>query len=138
MKMSKPYVFVLIALLVLSACASKPAVPTTGAITAKIPLAPAVQWNGQVKEFTVRAFQYGFDPDKLEVNLGDKVIIHGYTSDVPHGLTLWDYGVNMKLMDKNPVTTEFIADKTGEFTFLCSIPCGSGHSKMQGKLIVKG
>ncbi len=135
---SAKYFVLFVALLILSACASKPAAPTTGAVTAKIPPAPAVQWNGQVKEFTVRAFQYGFEPDKLEVNLGDKVVIHGYTSDVPHGLALWDYGVNLNLMDKNPVTTDFIADKAGEFTFMCSIPCGSGHSKMQGKLIVKG
>lgn len=118
-------------LVILAGCASQPKT-ATGAATV-----PATQWNGQVKEFNVRAFQFGYDPSVLEVNLGDKVRITAYSSDVPHGLAIPQFGVNMKLLDKNPVTTEFIADKPGTFTFFCSIPCGSGHGAMQGKLIVK-
>lgn len=77
------------------------------------------------------------DPDTLEVNLGDKVIIRAYTDDVPHSLALWEFDVNLMLASKEPVSAEFIADKAGEFTFYCSIPCGSGHGAMQGKLIVR-
>ena len=42
----------------------------------------------------------------------------------------------LALTSKKPVTTEFIADKAGTFTFYCSIPCGRGHGSMHGKLIV--
>ena len=95
-----------------------------------------MDWNGEVKEFTVRAFQFGFEPDTLEVDLGDKVVINAYTSDVGHGLAIREFGVDMALMSKTPVTTEFIADKAGTFTFYCSIPCGRDHGAMRGKLIV--
>jgi len=100
--------------------------------------AASVEWNGEVKEFTVRAFQFGFDPARLEVNVGDKVVINAYTSDVGHGLAIREFGVNMALTSKKLVTTEFIADKAGTFTFYCSIPCGRGHGSMRGKLVVNG
>jgi len=116
-------------LLLVAGCASKQQSATGAA---------AVDWNGQVKEFTVRAFQFGYDPAVLEVNLGDKVKINAYTSDIPHGLAIPQFGVNMQLRGKNQVTTEFVADKAGTFTFYCSIPCGRGHGSMQGTLVVKG
>ena len=117
-------------LILLAGCASKTQ-PATGAV------ASGVEWNGEVKEFTVRAFRFGFDPGVIEVNLGDKVVINGYTSDVPHGLAIPQFRVYMSLLSKEPTTAEFIATKAGTFTFYCSIPCGSGHGSMQGKLIVK-
>ena len=32
---------------------------------------------------------------------------------------------------------EFIADKSGEFSILCSVYCGKGHHEMKAKLIVE-
>jgi len=118
---------ILTLVVLLAGCAAKsPGV--TGAST--------VEWNGEVKEFNIRAFQFGFDPKKIEVNLGDKVRITAYSSDVPHGIAIPGYGVYMKLMDETPVSTEFIADRPGYYSFYCSIPCGSGHGAMRGELIV--
>ena len=34
-------------------------------------------------------------------------------------------------------TIEFTADKQGTFTVFCSVFCGSGHSGMKGKIIIK-
>ena len=124
-------VIILTALVLLVGCGRQPA---TGAVSG--PTTDDV--TGEVKEFTVRAFQFGYEPSTLEVNLGDKVIIHGYTSDVAHSITIPQFYVSMSLTSKTPVTTEFIADTPGEFTFYCSIPCGSGHGRMRGKLIVNG
>lgn len=126
------YVSCLILLLIFGGCASQ----STPHVNA--PPTSSVQWNGQVKEFTIRAFKFAFDPNKIEVNLGDKVKITAYSEDVPHGLVLWEFGVDMSLENKTPVTTEFIADKVGTFTFACSVPCGSGHGSMKGTLVVKG
>ncbi|RMD57796.1 cytochrome C oxidase subunit II [Candidatus Woesearchaeota archaeon] len=99
--------------------------------------AKSVAWSGEVKKFNIRAFQFGYEPDTIEVNLGDKVVINAHTSDVPHGLALPDFGVNMKLTGEDSVRAEFIADKAGEFEWYCSIPCGRGHGSMRGKLIVR-
>ena len=92
--------------------------------------------DAPVKEFTVRAFQFGYDPATIEVNKGDRVVIHAYSDDVPHGLRIPDFGVQMSIYDSTPVTAEFIADKSGEFSFSCSIPCGHGHKGMSGMLVV--
>ena len=124
-------VICIVLFVLLAGCTSQPK-SATGAVTVS-----AVQWNGQVKEFNVRAFQFGYDPGVLEVSLGDKVRITAYSSDVPHGLAISQFDVNMRLLGKSPVTAEFIADKAGTFTFYCNIPCGYGHGGMQGTLIVK-
>ena len=121
----------LVVLVLIAGCAPKQ--QSTAAVAAS-----DVQWNGQIKEFTVRAFQFGFDPNVIEVNKGDKVIINAYTSDVPHGFAINGYGIDLSLYTSKPQTVEFIADKPGTFTFYCSIPCGRGHGAMRGKFIVKG
>ena len=90
-----------------------------------------------IKEFKIEAFQFVFDPETIEVNQGDKVRFIAWSRDVPHGLKIKEFGVEMKLQDSNPQTVEFIADKKGTFTFYCSVPCGANHKEMKGKLIVK-
>lgn len=96
----------------------------------------AVEPTGEVKEFTVEAYQFGFEPSVIEVNQGDTVKLSAYTRDVPHGLAIPEYGVDLYLDSSEPVTTEFVADTKGEFTFFCNVPCGRGHSSMRGTLIV--
>lgn len=96
-----------------------------------------IQLTGETKEFTIEAFQFGFSPSTIKVNQGDKVRIIASSRDVPHGLAIPEFGVNMYLPGPAPKTIEFIADKKGTFTFYCNIPCGSGHSSMRGQLIIK-
>ena len=93
--------------------------------------------SGSVKEFHVQAYQFGYDPETIEVNKGDTVRIIATTRDVPHGLNIPDYGVNMIISPGSESKAEFVADKQGTFTFFCSVPCGPGHKSMKGQLIVK-
>lgn len=94
--------------------------------------------TGELKEFNVKAFQWGYEPDTITVNKGDKVRIIAESLDTPHGFAIDEYGVNLYLDGLRSKTAEFVADKTGTFTFYCNVPCGSGHENMQGKLIVRG
>ena len=89
-----------------------------------------------VKEFRLEAFQFGYEPSVIEVNKGDTVRIIATSRDVAHGLALFDFGVNIVIKKGEETTVEFVADKSGEFSFYCSVPCGSGHSTMKGKLVV--
>src|SRR3989344_3641790 len=93
--------------------------------------------NGDVKEFKIKAKQFEFSPSTIEVNKGDKVRLIVTSSDVPHGIAIKEYGINEQLSPGKPVTIEFTADKTGTFTAFCSVFCGSGHSNMKAKLVVK-
>ncbi|MDP2925116.1 MAG: cupredoxin domain-containing protein [Nanoarchaeota archaeon] len=85
----------------------------------------------EIKEFTVKAFKFGYTPDIITVNKGDKVKIKIQNTDVPHGVRIPSLNL------KNNSQIEFTADKTGEFDWYCAVYCGEGHMKMKGKLIVK-
>lgn len=93
--------------------------------------------SGNVKEFNVKAFRFGFEPSTIRVNQGDTVRIIARSIDVPHGLTIDGYNINLYLDGLRPQTVEFVADKPGTFTMYCSVPCGSGHGSMRGKFIVE-
>ena len=93
--------------------------------------------NGDFKEFKITAKQFAFEPETIEINKGDKVRLIVTSTDVPHGIGIPEYGINERLDPGKPVTIEFIADKEGTFTSFCTVFCGSGHSDMKGKIIVK-
>jgi cytochrome c oxidase subunit II len=96
-----------------------------------------VSGSSPVKSFEMIAKQWEFLPDTITVNKGDTVHISVKSIDVAHGFALPDFGVNEYLSPGKTVDVEFVADKTGTFTFFCSVQCGSGHSDMSGKLVVE-
>ena len=119
----------IIALVVLSSgCTSGKAQPAPSAT-------PSV--NEITREFSITAKQFEFIPNEIVVNKGERVILHIKSVDVTHGFSIIDYDINEQLNPGQEVTVNFVADKAGEFTFFCSVPCGRGHSSMQGKLVVK-
>ena len=140
--MKKIILFLVFGIFLLSACSQqKPAslvgqgsdVPQDGAASAA---ATNAQSDG-FKEFRITAKQFSFEPGVIEVNKGDKVRLIVTSIDVPHGIAIKEYGINERLDVGKPVTIEFTADKQGTFTAFCSVLCGSGHSGMKGKLVVK-
>lgn len=90
-----------------------------------------------IKEFNMRAFKWSFDPAIITVDKGDRVKLHIISEDVTHGFNLQAFGINENLAPGKTTNVEFIANKTGTFTFVCSVFCGAGHSDMAGQLIVK-
>ena len=93
--------------------------------------------SGQLKEIEVRAFKFGFSPDPIIVEKGDKVRLIVKSEDVEHGIAIPDFGINAEIEPGKTTIVEFTADKQGEFTIFCSVFCGSGHQAMKGSLIVK-
>ena len=89
-----------------------------------------------IKEFTVEAYRFEFEPSTIEVNEGDTVRITIKSRDVEHGISIPEFKVN-KEFGKDPVIVEFVADKKGTYTMFCSEYCGKGHKEMKGTLIVK-
>lgn len=96
-----------------------------------------VTQTGEVKEFQMTAKQFSFEPSTIEVNKGDRVKLVITSLDVPHGFSIPEYGINERLDPGKPVTIEFTAGKEGTFTAFCSVFCGSGHSNMKGKIVVR-
>ena len=92
--------------------------------------------NG-VRVIQMKAFQFGFDPNPVVVVKGDKVKLVVTSTDVTHGFSIAEFGVNVRLFPGRPSIIDFTADKSGTFIFYCSVPCGAGHRSMRGRLIVQ-
>ena len=93
--------------------------------------------SNHIKEFTVVAKRYKFDPAEIRVKQGDTVRIILAPQDATHGFMIKEYNINISAKKGETKQVEFLADKTGTFVFRCSVFCGLGHFKMQGKLIVE-
>ena len=93
--------------------------------------------EADVSESSIIAKRFEFEPSTIEVNQGETIRLTVKSIDVKHGFGLREYGINEVLPPNKEVKIEFVADKVGEFTYYCSVPCGFGHGSMRGKLIVR-
>ncbi|MFH1916489.1 MAG: cupredoxin domain-containing protein [Nanoarchaeota archaeon] len=90
-----------------------------------------------VKEFTMTAFQFGFDPATITVKKGNTVRIKVTSTDVVHSLVIPEYGIDERLPPSEEKVVEFVADTTGEFPFRCGVYCGEDHNEMIGRIVVE-
>lgn len=88
----------------------------------------------QVVKMTAK--KYEFDPATITVTRGRPVRIEATALDHDHGIEIKEFGVKARLGKGKETVIEFTPDKTGEFTFHCSVFCGFGHHGMKGKLVV--
>lgn len=95
------------------------------------------QASGDVKEFDVEIYQFGYEPDTITVNQGDLVRLKISTRDVAHGFAIQEYNINEYIKPGQPANLEFVANQKGTFKYYCNIPCGRGHMMMRGEFIVK-
>jgi len=93
-------------------------------------------FTGEVKTFNIIAKRFSFDPNEIIVQKGDKIKLIITSLDTTHGLAIPEYDIDIIIAGGETITEEFIADKKGQFDFACSVFCGSGHSEMEGRLIV--
>jgi cytochrome c oxidase subunit 2 len=109
-------------------------------VTAALPAAPSdppADAPG-MRSFDVVASRYKFEPDVLEVDQGDRVVLRVRSADTAHGLAIKEFKVKKDVPDTGEViTVEFVAAKAGTFRMECSEYCGKGHSKMRGRLVVR-
>ncbi len=94
------------------------------------------QTDTNVKEITLTAKRFSFEPSSITVPLGTKVRLVVTALDAGHGLAIPAFNISQELPVGN-TTIEFTADKIGKFPFSCNIICGSGHKDMTGTLIVE-
>jgi len=104
--------------------------------TSVLPYQDESLFTGKVKTFNIIAKRFSFEPDEIIVQKGDKIKLIITSLDTAHGLAIPEYDINIIIKVGETVISEFIADKKGEFNFACSVFCGSGHSEMEGRLIV--
>lgn len=97
--------------------------------------------NGKNVEVFMVAVRTSFEPNKIEVNKGDKVTIYitniEQTTDELHGFGLNEYNINVVVDPGETKIIEFTADKSGVFPYYCTNFCSALHQEMQGYLLVK-
>ncbi len=80
-------------------------------------------------------------PETIEVEVGDKVIIHltnlERAEDETHGFAMHGQDVNLSLEPGKTVSTTFMADREGVFPYYCTEFCSALHLEMEGYLLVK-
>lgn len=95
------------------------------------------RYLSKIKEIDLIVYQFGFQPKEIKVKKGDIVRILVTSRDVPHGIYIKEYDINVPIKRGEIKKIEFMVDKAGEFPILCSVYCGSGHHQMKGELIVE-
>ncbi len=91
----------------------------------------------QDRVITVTAQRFFYKPNIIEVNRGDRVMVRLLSADVHHGLYLDGYELETSARPGADGSLSFVADRTGRYTFRCSMTCGPFHPYMVGYLRVK-
>jgi cytochrome c oxidase subunit 2 len=84
----------------------------------------------------ISAKRFDYTPGHLTLKKGEPVIFELTTRDVLMGLNLPDFNLRADIIPDKVTRVRFVPDKTGTFTFLCDIFCGTGHEQMQGSITV--
>lgn len=85
----------------------------------------------------LEATQFAFEPGRLEVQQGDRVVINLTAADVVHGFYLDGYNLTTRVTPGVAQRIEFVADRPGKFRYRCSVSCGPLHPFMIGELVVR-
>jgi len=132
------------ALLALAACVSLGSGP-------RLALA---QQAPEVRVIEMTARKYAYDPGEIHVKVGTPVQVRvraldrahglkfklypkGEQEQGPPGLTFPDGKNDFRLEKDEVVIVDFVAERSGEYEFECSVFCGVGHHGMDGKLFVE-
>ena len=84
----------------------------------------------------VVAKRFDYTPGVLQLKKGVPVVIELTTQDVVMGFSAPDFGVRADILPEKVARVRIVPDKTGTFTFVCDIFCGTGHEEMEGTIVV--
>jgi len=85
--------------------------------------------TGVDRPITITVFEntWTFQPEEIEIDKGDKIILTIINNDeYDHGFAVDAYGISQRLPAKETIKIEFVASKSGDFPYYCSVSCGSG------------
>jgi len=85
----------------------------------------------------VKLSRYAFSPERIEVRIGERVLLNVTAVDSAHGFRVKELGLDLRTTARGKtVSVELTPTKVGTFQITCSEYCGSGHSRMKAWLIV--
>jgi cytochrome c oxidase subunit 2 len=96
----------------------------------------AIQAQPKARIIPITARRFTYEPAELTLKLNEPVIFQLTTLDVVMGFSVPDFAVRGTIIPGQTTEVAMTPTKTGEFTFLCDVFCGSGHEGMDGTLHV--
>lgn len=96
----------------------------------------AVHAAPRAKVIKISAKRFDYTPGNFTLKKGQPVIFELTSRDVMMGFNLPDFSLRGDMVPEKVTRVQFTPDKTGTFTFLCDIFCGSGHEEMHGTVTV--
>jgi len=90
-----------------------------------------------ITEIIIKAANYRFSPNSITLKQGEKVRLVLESTGGTHDLVIDELGVSTQLVsDGHKAWVDFVPDKTGTFTFYCSV---NSHRDMgmEGTIIVE-
>ncbi len=100
-----------------------------------------VERRGNTVEIWMTAVRSHYNPERIEIKKGDRVIWHitniERAKDATHGFALPGYNINLSIEPGETVTFEFVADQDGVYTYYCTEFCSALHLEMTGYLLIQ-
>jgi plastocyanin len=90
------------------------------------------------REFSIRATDYRFSPDRIEVTQDDLVKLTVQSGDVAYSFTIDEYRLARRIPAGGSTTIEFRADRAGSFPYYSNMTNDGRHASMRGQLVVRG
>ncbi len=90
----------------------------------------------KARVISITAERYRFTPNRLELVLGQPVILEFTTEDVPMGFNAPSLKLRTNILPDMPARLYLIPTRRGVHHFHCDVACGSGHGAMKGVIIV--
>lgn len=88
-------------------------------------------------EAVIHAANWEFTPNEFRVPIGSRVTFKVRSIQDFHGMALVGTDIALSLLQNDIAEASYTFDDPGEYLFVCSDYCGSGHASMSGKVIVQ-
>lgn len=83
----------------------------------------------KVINVTSKRLEWRFEPEVITVEKCDRVTLNVSNEDnFDHGVAIDALGISQRLPANGKITINFVAVKTGEFPFYCSVSCSDSKS----------
>jgi cytochrome c oxidase subunit 2 len=90
----------------------------------------------KIRIVTITAERFRFIPDRIELPLGEPVILEFTTEDFPMGFNAPSLHVRTNILPDMPARLHLVPNRKGGHPFHCDVACGSGHPDMKGIIFV--
>ncbi|MDA1292788.1 MAG: cupredoxin domain-containing protein [bacterium] len=105
--------------------------------TAPTPHAPTIKEDSKGRTVMLHSSNWKFEPSVIRLKKGENVSLHLMGIEGDHGIAIPGLGIKETMAKGGMSLVKVPTDKAGTFEFFCNVQCGSGHSDMQGTIIIE-